>query len=108
MTMSNDNDLIALLRDCSSDEAMWSRQAADRIEALVGEVKRLTGERDRFEAALGRACLVGGTTYLIDRAEAAEAKVAKLVEALRKIADGFGCECGEEARAALAEIEGLQ
>ena len=37
-------------------------------------VARLTAERDRFEAALGRACLVGGTTYLLERAEKAEAE----------------------------------
>lgn len=43
-----------------------------RIAALEAEIARLTAERDRFEAALGRACLVGGTTYLLDRAEKAE------------------------------------
>ncbi len=43
-------------------------------DALRGELARLTAERDRFEAALGRACLVGGTTYLLDRAEKAEAE----------------------------------
>ena len=37
------------------------------------EIARLTAERDRFEEALGRACLVGATTYLIERAEKAEA-----------------------------------
>lgn len=49
-------------------------------------MKGLEAERDRFEAALGRACLVGGTTYLVERAEVAEtalaaeqAKTAKLV-----------------------------
>jgi hypothetical protein len=35
-----------------------------------------------------------------------EAKLAKAVEALREIADAFGCECGDAARATLAEIEG--
>jgi histidinol-phosphate/aromatic aminotransferase/cobyric acid decarboxylase-like protein len=46
--------------------------------ALKAQVAELTRERDRFEAALARACLVGGTTYLIERAESAEAKVARL------------------------------
>lgn len=41
---------------------------------LYDEVKRLRAERDRFEAALGRACQVGGTTYLVERAEKAEAE----------------------------------
>lgn len=41
---------------------------------LVGEVARLRAERDRFEAALARACLVGGTTYLCERAQKAEAE----------------------------------
>ena len=50
-------------------------------EAIVA---RLTAERDRFEAALGRACLVGGTTYLVDRAEKAEAeRDAALVGAVK-------------------------
>lgn len=34
----NDAKLVTLLRECSSDEAMWSRQAADRIEALSAEL----------------------------------------------------------------------
>ena len=38
------------------------------------EIARLREERDRFEAALGRACQVGGTTYLVERAEKAEAE----------------------------------
>ena len=41
---------------------------------LYDEVQRLRAERDRFEAALGRACQVGGTTYLCKRAEKAEAQ----------------------------------
>jgi hypothetical protein len=35
-----------------------------------------------------------------------ETKLAKAVEALREIADAFGCECGDAARATLEEIEG--
>lgn len=52
-------------------------------EAIVA---RLTAERNRFEAALGRACLVGGTTYLVDRAKKAEAeRDAALVGAERNL-----------------------
>lgn len=56
-----------------------------RLDLHDAEVARLTAERDRFEAALGRACLVGGTTYLIERATKAEADLA----ALRKAADAL-------------------
>ena len=38
--------------------------------------------------------------------EALTYQLAKAVEALREIADAFGCECGDAARAKLAEIEG--
>ena len=47
---------------------------ADAYLDLYDEVQRLRAERDRFEAALGRACQVGGTTYLVERAEKAEAE----------------------------------
>ena len=51
---------------------------------LYDEVKRLRAERDRFEAALGRACQVGGTTYLVERAEKAEAERDALRAALER------------------------
>jgi hypothetical protein len=41
-----------------------------------------------------------------DRIEALTDQLAKAVEALREIADAFGCECGDAARATWAEIEG--
>lgn len=44
------------------------------LQAQAQQIAGLTAERDRFEAALARACLVGGTTYLIERAEKAEAE----------------------------------
>ena len=40
------------------------------------------------------------------RADLVEAELAKAVEALREIADAFGCECGDAARATLGDIEG--
>jgi DNA repair exonuclease SbcCD ATPase subunit len=42
----------------------------------------------------------------LERNALLEARLGKAVEALRKIADAFGCECGDAARATLAEIEG--
>lgn len=49
---------------------------ASTIEAAETIAQALNGraERDRFEKALGRACLVGGTAYLTERAEKAEAE----------------------------------
>ena len=49
---------------------------ADLHAAVIALAERAEAERDRFEAALGRACLVGGTTYLLERAERAEAEFA--------------------------------
>jgi hypothetical protein len=43
---------------------------------------------------------------LTEQLEAARADTKKAVEALREIADAFGCECGDAARATLEEIEG--
>jgi len=83
------DDLVKRLRDAcrGGDTCNCSlNEAADRIEALERE-------RDRFEFALARTCLVGGTTYLVERAEAAEAHLAecearlsKVVKALRPFA----------------------
>ncbi len=57
--MMTDAELVARLRDCSSDEAMWSRQAADRIEALKAHYEvlwetnlRIGIERDTFKASI--------------------------------------------------------
>jgi hypothetical protein len=67
------DDLVKRLRDFDPHlhELEVVDEAADRIEALERE-------RDGFEAALARACLVGGTTYLVERAEAAEAALAAM------------------------------
>jgi hypothetical protein len=40
-------DIVKMLRECSSDEAYLSRQAADEITRLRAEIERLTAERDR-------------------------------------------------------------
>lgn len=87
----------------SDDLKMARSDGADRIAALEAEIARLTAERDRFEAALGRACLVGGTTYLIDRAERAEAErdaAILAVEMSEAAAFSAGYEAGADARQA--------
>ena len=60
------------------------------IAEAIARAERAEEERDRFEAALARACLVGGTTYLVERAEAAEAEVARFKEALRDLYKAAG------------------
>ena len=49
---------------------------ADLHASAIARAEAAEAERDRFEAALARACLVGGTTYLVERAERAEAEFA--------------------------------
>ena len=81
-----------------TDDGITAEQAIEHIrECMDGETARadaLAKERDRFEAALARCCQVGGQTYYIDRIQAAEAKVARLVDAMNKIkALGDNAEC---------------
>jgi len=87
-----------------SDNLKMARSdGADRIAALEAEIARLTAERDRFEAALGRACLVGGTTYLLERAEKAEAErdaAILAVEMSEAAAFSAGYEAAADARQA--------
>ena len=81
----------------------WCRQSADRIEAL-------TVERDAWKGQHAAEAL--GLHVQMQRAEAAEAKLAKAVEALEVIRDrqyyrmGPGITAQVIARATLAEIEG--
>lgn len=128
--------LVADMKDAADVEAAASvmqdfyheeilRAGATMLEALAADrdakkarADAAEAERDRFEAALGRACLVGGTTYLVGRAEAAEAalavekaKVARLVE-YYEAAEAFAAEktTGNgtrlvRARAAIAEVQ---
>jgi len=74
-----DEELIARLRDAVNGEHDMTPHGADVMQA-ADRIEALTKERDRFEAALGRACLVGGTTYLIEQRDAANAR-AKEAEA---------------------------
>ena len=67
-------------------QAIAAQQIKARIRALapadgLALLQELREERDRFEAALGRACQVGGTTYLVERAEKAEAERDRLAAA---------------------------
>lgn len=99
-----DEELIAALREWQpyADEDVYMLEAADRIEALVDEVERLTKERDSAvrgqddwrndykalsSAIVGdsglSAMLVATQARLFKpRAEAAEAKVEKLEAAV--------------------------
>ena len=81
-----DHDAIAAKVRC--DNTLGLNMCAAYLD-LYDEVKRLRAERDRFEAALGRACQVGGTTYLVERAEEAEAERDALWAALEEIADSL-------------------
>lgn len=47
-----DEELIARLKSCSSDEAMWSREAATRIKALLKEQVLLRTKLDAAAAGL--------------------------------------------------------
>lgn len=67
-------------------QAIAAQQIKARIRALapadgLALLQELREERDRFEAALGRACQVGGTTYLVERAEKSEAERDRLAAA---------------------------
>lgn len=102
-------------------------QAADRIEQLVATNEALTKERDRWKDACRSASrdlniVVPDNDRLKSERDAAEAKLARAVEALRVVdaldPEGMidGCSqsalrglvlrMGEIARATLAEIEG--
>ncbi len=72
---------------------------------LYDEVKRLRAERDRFEAALGRACQVGGTTYLVERAEKAEAERDRLLAARAAERAAWAARAAARAAAWAAEKE---
>ena len=73
-----DEELIKrLLEDTNTCPAHVAAAAADRIEALVDEVERLTKE-----LASGSFYKESDIDALQNHAEAAEAKVAKLIKAL--------------------------
>ena len=90
-----DEELCKALRS-----ALWGQghhiniKAADRIEALTAENKRLGQQCE----GLMQAGMNNGQALII-----AEAKLAKAVEGLREIAGECGC---STARAIIAEIEG--
>ena len=95
----SDAELVKRLRD--EHLAMTRNEAAAAIEALTAKLAKAVEERDTL-----RLVIDANIEKHRSRAEAAETKLAKAVEALREIADAFGCECGDAARATLAEIEG--
>ena len=92
-----DERLLARLRGRGNKDTIV---AADRIEAL-------TAERDAWKGQHAAEAL--GLHVQMQRAEAAEAKLAKAVEAAKQPASDAGpCVCFAclEARALLAEFEG--
>jgi hypothetical protein len=93
------DELVKRLRD--EHLAMTRNEAAAAIEALTVKLAKMVEERDTL-----RLVIDANIEKHRSRAEAAEAKLAQAMEALREIADAFGCECGDAARATLAEIEG--
>jgi chromosome condensin MukBEF ATPase and DNA-binding subunit MukB len=88
----SDEELVKRLRNFAQDA--YDDLAADRIEAL-------TAERDAWKELHAAEAL--GLHVQMQRAEAAEAKLAKAVEGLREIAGECGC---STARAIIADIEG--
>ena len=75
-----------------SDELVERLRKRQEFEFIDGYKRIEWEDEDALEAA--------------DRIDALIDQLAKAVEALREIADAFGCECGDAARATLAEIEG--
>ena len=90
-----DEELVKRLRDFAQDA--YDDLAADRIEEL-------TAERDAWKEQHAAEAL--GLHVQMQRAEAAEAKLAKAVEAKQLASDAGPCVCFAclEARALLAEI----
>jgi hypothetical protein len=89
-----DEELCAALRVSQWDVR---QKAADRIEALV---------RERDHQRRGKDTMAKGWRISDDGRIEAEARLAKAVVALRRMADGSSDNSEAEARTALAEIGG--
>ena len=99
------DDLILRLLNCYNlleDEGHYVK--ANAVHLAIGRIKALEKENTEANAGWEQTSIMLGRQ--LARAMGAEAKLAKAVEALREIADAFGCECGDAASATLAEIEG--
>lgn len=67
-------DLVERLRECSSDEAMWSRQAADRIEQLEAALADKRSNLEHWRQEVGKLhSRVATLTDQLTRANAATA-----------------------------------
>jgi regulator of replication initiation timing len=104
----SDEELVERLRD--EHLAMTRNEAAAAIEALTAKLAKMVEERDTL-----RLVIEANIEKHRSRAEAAEAKLAKTVEALRVLLatayadDHAGWQDAlREARAIIAEIEGEQ
>lgn len=91
-----DNELIARLRSCSSDEAMWSIEAADRIEQLGIEV-------DEIHKEVMSCIEMWGVALVAKREE--EAKLAKAVEFIQEVRRNGDTRLASMDIAVLAELE---
>ena len=94
----SDATLIARLRD--EHVAASRTEAAARIEALIAE------RDEALEWLSASQGYIADAVYALDKQEAAEAKLAKAVEALENIAHGGAYTDMQIARATLAEIKG--
>ena len=96
-----DAELFMAMRASFKEAEKFVEAAADRLETQAAEIERqvrekrwIMNERDRTFA------------LVLARAEMAEAKLAKAVEAGQTMDDGCDCDRCSKARATLAEIKG--
>lgn len=102
----SDDDLIERLRDCSSDEAMWSRQAADRIEALIAERDAAEDRAVRQESAMETLRPVWAQGWT-GESMAAQASATALAQLWQMLGASNQTEAVIALRAALACVKGV-
>lgn len=82
------NDIVKMLRECSSDEAYLSRQAADEITRLRAENFSLASWQCEFtDGKTGLVSSEGGSTYcaMAKRVEALRAEVEWLMSVVERV-----------------------
>jgi septal ring factor EnvC (AmiA/AmiB activator) len=116
--MTDDQELIARLRSNIFGMRSTRKLTADRIEALT---EQLAAAEDEIEMQEQEACMMENDYIKLEKErDALEAKLAKVVEALEKIAgvkgpyshpfpeasEGYGAFAIVTSRATLVEIKG--